>query len=161
MSDKSVIIMGSQGPELLRGRLIFALDATASRAPTWAIARDLQAKMFREAATLGQLDMQLIYYRGSECKFTPWYQSGERLVQLMKTIDCEAGQTQMGRVLSHVLRETEKTTVKAVTFIGDAMEETLDELVGIAGQLGAKGVPISYSKKVATLKSVAPSDCWR
>ena len=45
MNDKSVIIMGSQSPALPRGRLMFALDATASRAPTWAIARELQAKM--------------------------------------------------------------------------------------------------------------------
>ena len=30
-----------------RGRLIFALDATMSRQPTWDLAQSLQAKMFR------------------------------------------------------------------------------------------------------------------
>ena len=33
-----------------RGRLIFALDATMSRQPTWDQACRLQAEMFREAA---------------------------------------------------------------------------------------------------------------
>ena len=79
MNDKSVIIMGSQSPALPRGRLMFALDATASRAPTWAIARELQAKMFREAAPIGKLDVQLVYYRGDECRTSKWVSSGEQL----------------------------------------------------------------------------------
>jgi hypothetical protein len=44
MNDKFVIIMGDQSPTLPRGRIMFALDATASREPTWTIARDLQAR---------------------------------------------------------------------------------------------------------------------
>ena len=39
-----------------RGRLIFALDATMSRQPTWDTACRLQADMFREAAAIGGLD---------------------------------------------------------------------------------------------------------
>src|SRR3982074_3149100 len=51
-----------------RGRLIFALDATMSRQPMWDTACRLQADMFREAAAIGGLDVQLVYYRGlSEC----------------------------------------------------------------------------------------------
>jgi hypothetical protein len=95
---------------------MFALDATASREPTWAIARDLQARMFREAAPVGRLDVQLVYYRGDECRASKWCQSGEQLAQLMNRIDCEAGTTQIGRVLGHALRETEKATVQALTF---------------------------------------------
>ena len=87
MNDKSVIIMGSQSPALPRGRLMFALDATASRAPTWAIARELQAKMFREAAPIGKLNVQLIYYRGDECRTSKWVSSGEQLAHLMNTQD--------------------------------------------------------------------------
>src|SRR5262247_1762928 len=53
----------------LRGRLIFALDATMSRQPTWDTACRLQADMFREAAAIGGLDVQLVYYRGlAECR---------------------------------------------------------------------------------------------
>src|SRR5262245_16642685 len=51
-----------------RGRLIFALDATMSRQPTWDTACRLQADMFREAASIGGLAVQLVYYRGpAEC----------------------------------------------------------------------------------------------
>ena len=49
-----------------RGRLIFALDATMSRQPTWDLAQTLQAKMFQAAAGLGGLDVQLVYFRGHE-----------------------------------------------------------------------------------------------
>src|SRR5262252_4749528 len=56
-----------------RGRLIFALDATMSRQPTWDMACALQADMFREAASLGNLDIRLVYYRGlSECRASKW-----------------------------------------------------------------------------------------
>ena len=46
------------------GRLVFALDATMSRQPTWDMACALQADMFREAGSLGSLDIRLVYYRG-------------------------------------------------------------------------------------------------
>ena len=35
------------------GRLVFALDATMSRQPTWDMACQLQADMFREAGSIG------------------------------------------------------------------------------------------------------------
>src|SRR5438128_7296066 len=55
-----------------RGRLVFALDATMSRQPTWDTACRLQADMFREAAAIGGLDVQLVYYRGlAECRASP------------------------------------------------------------------------------------------
>jgi hypothetical protein len=129
-------------PALPRGRLMFALDATASRAPTWAIARDLQAKMFREAAPIGHLDVQLAYFRADECRASKWVSSGDELAHLMNRIDCEAGCTQIGRVLAHALREAKKATLQAVVFIGDAMEEPLEELAAKAGDLGKLGVPI-------------------
>jgi hypothetical protein len=131
-----------QRPALRRGRLLFAVDATASRSATWQIARKLQAKMFREAAPVGHLDLALIYYRGDECRASKWGSSGERLVQLMGRIECVAGVTQIGRVLSHALRESEEAPIQALTFIGDAMEENIDELAVKAGKLGTLGVPI-------------------
>ena len=55
-------------PTATGGRLIFALDATASRQPTWDTACELQAEMFREVAAIGGLSVQLVYYRGiAEC----------------------------------------------------------------------------------------------
>ncbi len=122
-----------------RGRLIFALDATASRQPTWDAAMQLQSEMFEEVSNL---DVQLVYYRGfGECRASGWVASGERLANLMTKISCHAGKTQIGKVLAHARREVAKAKVTLV-FIGDAMEETIDELAATAGELGLLGVKV-------------------
>ena len=125
-----------------RGRLIFALDATMSRQPIWDQACQLQAEMFREAATIGGLDLQLVYYRGlAECRASGWIAQPERFGELMSRIDCRGGPTQIAKVLTHARRENERFRVGALVFIGDAMEESLDELCKGAGELGLRGVP--------------------
>ena len=118
------------------GRLIFALDATASRQPTWDSACRLQADMFREAAGIGGLDVQLVYYRGrDECRASPWVSQPERLAALMERIDCRTGFTQIGKVFAHAKRETQNLKVQALVFVGDAIEEKLDDLCHAAGEL--------------------------
>ena len=125
-----------------RGRLVFALDATMSRQPTWDTACRLQADMFREAAAVGGLDVQLVYYRGfGECRASRWVSDAERLAHLMTAIDCRGGHTQIGKILAHVRRETEQARVQALVFVGDAMEESIDRLAATAGELGLLGVP--------------------
>lgn len=125
-----------------RGRLIFALDATMSRQPTWDTACRLQADMFREAAAIGGLDVQLVYYRGlSECRASGWVSQPEKLAALMERIDCRGGHTQIGKILGHSRKETEKLKVQALVFVGDAMEEAVDDLCAAAGELGLLGVP--------------------
>ncbi len=125
-----------------RGRLIFALDATMSRQPAWNTARRLQTDMFREAAAVGGLDVQLVYYRGlGECRASRWVSEAERLAGLMEGIDCRGGHTQIGKILSHARHETERTKVQALVFVGDAMEEAVDDLSVAAGELGLLGVP--------------------
>jgi hypothetical protein len=124
-----------------RGRMIFALDATMSRQPTWDTACRLQAEMFNEAAAIGGLDIQLVYYRGlAECAASSWVTQPERLRELMSRIDCRGGQTQIGRVLAHARREDEDGKVAVLVFIGDAMEESLDYLCAAAGELGLRNV---------------------
>jgi hypothetical protein len=124
-----------------RGRLIFALDATMSRQPTWDRACQLQADMFREAAAVGGLDIQLVYYRGqSECRASAWIAEPARLGALMSRIDCRGGHTQIGKVLKHGRREDERRKVAVLVFIGDAMEESLDALCAGAGELGLRNV---------------------
>jgi hypothetical protein len=125
-----------------RGRLIFALDATMSRQPTWDEACRLQADMFGEAASIGGLDVQLIYYRGlSECRASRFVSDARVLGGLMEKIDCRGGHTQIGRVLAHARRETQARRVQALVFVGDAMEESIDDLCASAGELGLLGVP--------------------
>jgi hypothetical protein len=126
-----------------RGRLIFALDATMSRQPTWDTACTLQADMFREAASAGGLDIQLVYFRGlSECRASGWVAGTGKLAELMSRIDCRGGHTQIGKVLSHARKENVKQKVQALVFVGDAMEEKIDDLCAAAGELGLLGVPV-------------------
>jgi len=125
-----------------RGRLVFALDATMSRQPTWDTACMLQADMFREAASVGGLDIQLVYFRGlNECRASGWVASGEKLATLMSRISCVGGQTQIGKVLEHARQEHARQRVQALVFVGDAMEEGIDDLCATAGELGLLGVP--------------------
>jgi hypothetical protein len=123
-----------------RGRLIFALDATASREQTWDLAAQLQASMFEEAARIGGLDIQLVYYRGTdEVCCSSWFSDAHELVRRMNTIKCLAGATKIARVLKHIRTENERAKVSAAIFVGDAVEEPPDQLyLAAAGQ----GVPV-------------------
>jgi hypothetical protein len=126
-----------------KGRLVFALDATMSRQPTWDMACALQADMFKEAASLGSLDIRLVYYRGlNECRASGWISDSAKLAGLMGKIDCRGGNTQIGKVLSEARREAAASGVRAVVFVGDAMEESVDDLCVKAGELGLLKVPV-------------------
>ncbi|HEY4140151.1 MAG TPA: VWA domain-containing protein [Pseudolabrys sp.] len=126
-----------------RGRLVFALDATMSRQPTWDSACALQADMFREAASIGGLDIQLVYFRAlTECRASGWVAASAKLADLMSKIDCRGGHTQIRKVLRHARQEHGKQKVQALVFVGDAMEEAVDDLCVTAGELGLLGVPV-------------------
>lgn len=126
-----------------RGRLVFAMDATMSRQPTWDMALALQSEMFDIVREVGGLDVQLVYFRGSgECRASKWVEDPAGLARLMTSVQCRGGFTQIGKVLSHVRQETERKRVNAVVYIGDCMEEKLDELCGRAGELALHGVPV-------------------
>ena len=124
------------------GRLIFAMDATASREPTWDRACGIQGRMFEEAAAVGDLWLQLCYYRGyRECRASRWYNKADDVVRAMSAVRCAGGLTQIRRVLDHALKETERETVNALVFVGDCVEESIDDLCDRAARLGIKGVP--------------------
>jgi hypothetical protein len=124
-----------------RGRLIFALDATMSREPTWDLAQHLQGEMFATAATCGGLDIQLVYFRGfNECRASRFIADGAGLKSAMQKISVRGGMTQIGRVLRHIRTEAGEAPVGAFVYIGDALEEKPDDLARVAGELGLRGV---------------------
>lgn len=124
------------------GRLIFALDATMSRQPTWDVACHLQAEMFDTVGKTGGLNVQLVYFRGfNECQSSKWVSNTGRLAGLMSRIDCRGGKTQIGKVLRHAANEARSAPVNAMVYIGDAMEENIDELCALAGELSLRKVP--------------------
>jgi hypothetical protein len=125
------------------GRLILSLDATMSRQPTWDLACTLQAEMFDAVAIAGSLNVQLVYFRGlTECRASKFVTETASLKRLMTRIECRAGNTQLGKVLAHALKETAAGKVNALVYIGDAMEERIDDLAEKAGNLGLHGVPV-------------------
>ena len=132
------------------GGLIFALDATMSRQHTWDQAQQIQASMFDAVGKTGGLDVQLVYFRGfGECRASRWVADTTSLRDLMTGIECRGGQTQIGKVLNHARKETQKknpinpdrSRVDALVFVGDAMEEDVDVLCQSAGELRLLGVP--------------------
>ncbi|MCA1804624.1 MAG: hypothetical protein LC646_04610 [Xanthomonadaceae bacterium] len=144
------------------GRLIFAMDATASREPSWDQAARIQGRMFEETAALGGLVVQLCYYRGyGEFEASPWYASSRELLARMSAVRCRAGQTQLEQVLRHALAETRRRRVQALVFVGDSMEEDLDRLGDLAGQLGCSGCLCSCSMRGVMRMPDAPLPNWR
>jgi hypothetical protein len=128
---------------ITRGRLIFALDATMSRQPTWDLACQLQAEMFREAAKIGGLEVQLVFFRGlvGECKATKWKSNANELIRIMSGISCATGETQIEKVLGHVKKEAQKLKLAAMVYVGDQCEENIDALAPGAAELGRLNVP--------------------
>lgn len=125
------------------GRLVFALDATASRERTWDHACHLQSQMFLETQDLGGLSVQLCHYGGlNSFTATPWFQDTETLLNTMNRVQCLGGHTQIGKLLQHCLKETRVKQIQAVVFIGDCVEEPVDYLCQLSGQLGLLGTPL-------------------
>jgi hypothetical protein len=126
-----------------RGRLIFAMDATMSRQPAWDLALKLQADMFEAVRQVGGLDVQLVYFRGfSECQASKWVGDPAALAKIMRKVNCEGGLTQIRKVLAHARRESETHKVNALIYVGDCMEEDVDQLSQLAGELGLIGMPV-------------------
>lgn len=123
-------------------RLMFALDATASRQPTWDRACHLQARMFQATQHLRGLSIQLCFYRGlDEFKALPWLADGVLIRQKMLGVSCLGGYTQIGRLLRHALREHRSAPLRGLVFVGDAVEEHPSGLYELAGEMGLRGLP--------------------
>jgi hypothetical protein len=116
------------------GRVIIAIDATASRQPTWDMAAHLTSQMF-DGIPAG-LQIQLVYYRGQdECSCTKWFNSAKPLSDAMRKIVCRAGITQIRKVIAHASGESKAQKIDAVVLISDACEEPLSDLRAAAEML--------------------------
>lgn len=125
-----------------QGRLLFALDATMSRQPTWDLACKLQGEMF-EAVAGQPLQVQLLYFRGfGECRASKWVNDTAGLARLMTGIHVRGGNTQIGKVFAHARAEHSRRKINALVYVGDAIEESIDPLAQKAGELGLLGCPI-------------------
>jgi len=110
--------------------------------------------MFQEVATVGGLDMQLVYYRGlGECRASSWISWPEQLAKTMSQIVCNAGHTQIEKVLIHAQKETKLLRVSGLVFVSDAMEENPTRSPMKPASLGASECRRSCFRRVATAKS--------
>lgn len=124
-------------------RLVFALDATASRQPTWDLAAETHDSLFAEAEKLGNVAIQLCYYRGvNEFHASPWTTTPRTLRDAMQRVACMGGRTQFTRLLRHVDDEAKAHRLRGLIFIGDCFEEQPAEAIAAAGQLAIRGVPV-------------------
>lgn len=125
------------------GRLMFAVDATASRQVSWDRACALTGDMFLAASDLGGIAVSLAYWRGHrEFAATPFLTDGAELARRMSGVTCLGGHTQIQRALRHAQEETQREKVAAMVLVGDAMEEDIDALCHEAGALGLRGTPV-------------------
>lgn len=126
-----------------RGRLLFALDATMSREPTWDAACKIQGDMFAEAGKVGGLSIQLVYFRGlGELHSSRWVNEPAVLAQQMTGVDCRGGLTQLVKVLKHGLEETAREKIDAIVYVGDCFEESSDAACDLAGKIALHGTPM-------------------
>ncbi len=136
---RTPVVAGGTPP----GRLLFAMDATASREASWDTACHLQAQMFTATENVGNLSVQLCYYRGfNEFRASSWCNNPTDLLAEMSSVRCLGGHTQIKRVLDHTQAEHKRNPIKAVVFVGDAIEEDGDTLCHLAGQLGVLNIPL-------------------
>jgi hypothetical protein len=126
----------------LKGRLIFAIDATMSRQPSWDRASQIQSDMFGVAGSIGGLAVQLVYFRGAgEFQASAWTVTPAALAARMRDVRCRSGLTQLRRVLDHTAREARATRVGALVYVGDCFEEHGPAVAKAAAALALRGVP--------------------
>jgi len=125
------------------GRLLFAMDATASREPRWDMAARIQGEMFEATRDIGGLAVQLAFFRGfGEFKVSGWLMSPDEIHRLMASVYWMAGQRQLEKVLKRARDEAGREGVRALVYVGDCFEEDVDRVGQVAGELGLLGVPV-------------------
>jgi hypothetical protein len=119
-----------------RPRLIFGVDATASREPAWETARAVTDALFR--ALPGELDVALAVHGGSRLHtFTAFTANPATLRDRAATITCHAGHTQLVPILARALAAP---GVRVVTYIGDVFEESTHRARQHADAMGQRQI---------------------
>ena len=125
-------------PPPKRPRLVFAFDATASREPAWATARQVTDALVR--ALPGELDVALAVHGGSRLHtFTDFSPDARTLRDRAAGISCVPGFTRMLPILSGSLK---RAGVRVVVYIGDVFEESLGQGRKIADAMAARGIKL-------------------
>jgi hypothetical protein len=128
-----------------RPRLIFGVDATASREPAWATARQVTDALVR--ALPGELDVALAVHGGSRLHtFTEFTANPGHLRDRAAGVACISGHTRMLPILSRALAEK---NVRVVVYIGDVFEESPSRGRRLADDMGKRGIRLIVLHDVA------------
>jgi hypothetical protein len=121
-----------------RPRLVFAFDATASREPAWAMARQVTDALVK--ALPGELDVALAVHGGSMLHtFTDFTADPRTLRDRAAGISCMAGFTRMLPILARSLK---RPGVRVIVYIGDVFEESVGRGRRLADELAARGIKL-------------------
>jgi len=119
-------------------RLVFAVDATASREPAWAAARQVTDALVK--ALPGELEVALAVHGGSRVHtFTGFTNNAATLRDRAAGVVCEAGTTRLLPILATSLKQQ---SVRVVVYIGDVFEESMTQGRHLADSLGARGTKL-------------------
>lgn len=131
------LIAQALAPARDRPRLVFAIDATASREPAWQAAKATTDALFH--ALPGQLDIALAVHSGSRLTaFTDFASDPAPLRQAASLLQCEAGITR----LLDILERTRDASAKVLIYIGDVFEEDLQRAEHLATSLRLRGTRV-------------------
>jgi hypothetical protein len=116
-----------------RGRLVVGIDATMSRQPAWDLASKLQSEMLIATRNLW---VQGAYFRGvDEFEAFDWVDNGLILARLMSAVSCRGGNTQIPRMLRHVLDEHKRQALQGFVYVGDCFEHRRSELTSLTTEM--------------------------
>jgi len=128
-----------------RARLVFGFDATASREPAWATARQVTDALVR--ALPGELDVALAVHGVSRLyTFTDFTADANISRDRAAAISCVAGHTRLLPILS---RSLAVPGVRVVTYIGDVFEESPGQGRRLADDMGRRGIKLIVLHDVA------------
>ena len=149
LARRQAAIAGSEATPLTawsgRARLVFGFDATASREPAWATARQVTDALVR--ALPGELDVALAVHGGSRLHtFTEFTADPNTLRDRAASITCRAGHTQLLPLLS---RSLASPGLRVITYIGDVYEESPARGRKLADELGCQGIRLIVLHDIA------------
>jgi hypothetical protein len=119
-------------------RLVFAVDATASREPAWAAAKQVTDALVK--ALPGELDVALAVHGGSRVHtFTAFTDDANTLRDRAAGVTCQAGLTRLLPILATVVK---RPAVRVVVYIGDVFEESMHQGRRLADAMGTHGTKL-------------------
>ena len=140
--------------ELFTRRVMLAFDATMSRGRTFRAAIEMLGSLADQLARAGEVpaELRVSFFSGTHSyKATKWTSNVEYTKNIVRSVTCEAGTTQIHRVLEDVLNQTEKKKLRSVIYVGDHVDGDRDiergTLVHLAREIGLS-IPIHIMHEV-------------